>query len=156
MKIRLADENDYKNVDYILNYIHDTHHLKKPIHFKKSTSFITQENYIGILQSENNKIFLLEKENKIIGICNVNIVNIEETALIRKRTILQIGNIGVLPNYQRNGYGKLLVDYIRNYKYKEKIDNIQLIVWNFNEVAINFYKKMGFTNRSVVMELEKR
>ncbi len=155
MRVRLATENDYQSADYILNYIHNIHHLEKPIHFRKTTSFMTEESYIEMLQNENNKVFLLEAENKIIGICNVNIIKIEETHLINKRTILQIGNIGILPDYQRNGYGQILIDYVKNYNYKDKIDNIQLMVWDFNEKAINFYKKLGFTNRSLVMELMK-
>lgn len=155
MRVRLATENDYQSADYILNYIHNIHHLEKPIHFRKTTSFMTEESYIEMLQNENNKMFLLEAENKIIGICNVNIIKIEETHLINKRTILQIGNIGILPDYQRNGYGQILIDYVKNYNYKDKIDNIQLMVWDFNEKAINFYKKLGFTNRSLVMELMK-
>lgn len=155
MRVRLATENDYQSADYILNYIHNIHHLEKPIHFRKTTSFMTEESYIEMLQNENNKVFLLEAENKIIGICSVNIIKIEETHLINKRTILQIGNIGILPDYQRNGYGQILIDYVKNYNYKDKIDNIQLMVWDFNEKAINFYKKLGFTNRSLVMELMK-
>lgn len=155
MRVRLATENDYQSADYVLNYIHNIHHLEKPIHFRKTTSFMTEESYIEMLQNENNKVFLLEAENKIIGICNVNIIKIEETHLINKRTILQIGNIGILPDYQRNGYGQILIDYVKNYNYKDKIDNIQLMVWDFNEKAINFYKKLGFTNRSLVMELMK-
>lgn len=155
MRVRLATENDYQSADYILNYIHNIHHLEKSIHFRKTTSFMTEESYIEMLQNENNKVFLLEAENKIIGICNVNIIKIEETHLINKRTILQIGNIGILPDYQRNGYGQILIDYVKNYNYKDKIDNIQLMVWDFNEKAINFYKKLGFTNRSLVMELMK-
>ena len=153
MKIRLAIENDYKNIDKILNYIHNTHYSKKPNHFKKTTSIISEETYKELIKSENNKIFLLEVENKVVGICNVNIIDLEETNLIEGRTILQIGNIGVLPDYQGYGYGKMLIEFIKKYKFHKKIDTLQLIVWDFNEKAIKFYKKMGFINRTITMEL---
>ncbi|MHA4989147.1 GNAT family N-acetyltransferase [Cetobacterium somerae] len=153
MKIRLAVENDYEDVDKILNYIHNIHHYEKPIHFKRTNSTISKEKYTELLKNENNKVFLLELGNEIIGICNVNIIKIEETLLIRERTILQIGNIGVLPSYQRHGYGKRLIEFIKNYKFDKKIDTVQLIVWDFNEKAIEFYRKMGFVNRTITMEL---
>ena len=51
-----------------------------------------------------------------------------------------IMTIAILSNYRRKGLGKLLIDKLK----KNDNDEISLYVLTINNIAINFYKKMGF------------
>ena len=50
-----------------------------------------------------------------------------------------IGALFVEKNYQSQGIGKSLIDYVKNL-----YDNLSLAVYKENEKALEFYKKMGF------------
>lgn len=56
---------------------------------------------------------------------------------------IHLHHIGVLPNYQNKGYGKLLT--MESLKFaKEKGYQIKLEVHQSNKKAIDIYKKLGF------------
>lgn len=56
---------------------------------------------------------------------------------------MHLHHIGVLPNYQNKGYGKLLT--MESLKFaKEKGYQIKLEVHQSNKKAIDIYKKLGF------------
>ena len=52
--------------------------------------------------------------------------------------------ICILENYQGNGYGKKIMEYIFNNEKIKNIDNIYLTVDKLNIIAINLYKKFKF------------
>ncbi|MFX0133778.1 MAG: GNAT family N-acetyltransferase, partial [Candidatus Hodarchaeota archaeon] len=53
--------------------------------------------------------------------------------------------IGVLENYRRQGIGKLLINHlIDNLKKHIDIKELYLHVQESNNVAFNFYEKLGF------------
>lgn len=59
----------------------------------------------------------------------------------------------VKPNYRKQGIGRELFIDIKD-KLKERgIDKLELMVWSFNEDAIDFYKNEGMQTRSEIMEL---
>ncbi|MBV8802990.1 MAG: ribosomal protein S18-alanine N-acetyltransferase, partial [Gammaproteobacteria bacterium] len=53
-------------------------------------------------------------------------------------------NVGVHPDYQRRGYGQLLMEKILAVAAEEMLNKIYLEVRYSNEGAIALYKKMGF------------
>jgi ribosomal-protein-alanine N-acetyltransferase len=53
-------------------------------------------------------------------------------------------NIGVHPDYQHQGYGKLLMNKVIEVAHKELLNSIYLEVRCSNKNAIALYEKMGF------------
>jgi len=63
-------------------------------------------------------------------------------------------DVCVHPNYQTNGIGRAVMDYlIEKIKDREYI-SIGLFVWEGNKTASEFYRKLGF-EKSPAMELKK-
>lgn len=54
---------------------------------------------------------------------------------------LQLRGMAILKNHQKNGFGEKLLNYCENYAIKNKIE---LIWFNAREIAIPFYKNLGY------------
>tara|TARA_B110000914_G_scaffold162485_1_gene143023 strand:- start:1119 stop:1577 length:459 start_codon:yes stop_codon:yes gene_type:complete len=53
-------------------------------------------------------------------------------------------NIGIQPNYKRQGYGEVLLNYLLVQLKKANVRALILEVGVENHIAINFYQKLGF------------
>lgn len=106
--------------------------------------------YTNIIDFESEKEFLISvkkekmfavrllENDELLGNVGFNSVDL----LNRMATMgIMLGN----PNYQRKGYGieavKLILDYGFSFL---NLRNISLSVFEYNEVAYNLYKKIGF------------
>lgn len=82
---------------------------------------------------------VIEENNEIIGFCGWWIT-FEQA---------QVVNVGVRTNYQRKGYGKMLMDKMVTEAIKAGCENLTLEVRKSNEKAIALYEKYGFINVAV-------
>jgi len=64
-----------------------------------------------------------------------------------KKNILQIHGLGVLPEYQRRGYGQSLLLEVLNRAYNIGYRISELVVRSTNQAAISMYMKYGFQER---------
>jgi ribosomal-protein-alanine N-acetyltransferase len=82
-------------------------------------------NYVG---------WVIEEERKIIGF-SIILVQSEQVEII---------NIALLPEFQKKGGGRQLLNEILNYCRECEIPKINLEVRKSNRSAITFYRKFGF------------
>ena len=72
-----------------------------------------------------------------------------ECVVINKSSqVLELKNIATYPNYQRKGYGKMLIDFIVE-KYSKQYSILQVGTGDV-PLIISFYEKCGFTRSYVV------
>ena len=71
---------------------------------------------------------------------------------MKNRKILHIENICVDENHKKKGIGKKLYKQIVQLSKEKNIDNIELMVWGFNENAIKFYKNLGMNIKNLKFE----
>ena len=64
--------------------------------------------------------------------------------------VIEIKNIATKPNYQRKGYGKMLIDFIAE-KYSGEYSVLQVGTGD-SPMTIPFYEKCGFTRTFVVKD----
>ncbi len=55
---------------------------------------------------------------------------------------------------REKGYGKQIMDFLINYAKKEKIKRINIDVHFKNNEALDFFKKIGFTERTIELSLD--
>ncbi|WP_317896674.1 GNAT family N-acetyltransferase [Aurantibacillus circumpalustris] len=80
--------------------------------------------------------FVLEKENEIIGIA----LYYYKYSTWKGRCLF-LEDIIVTEEERKNGYGKLLFNEVAKIAQKEKVKRMEWQVLDWNEAAINFYKK---------------
>ncbi len=91
-----------------------------------------QENMIDRYLNRGT-LYVLEEENRIKGECLVT---------DEGNGVLEIKNIAVFPEYQRQGYGKALVDFIV-WTYRPHYSILQVGTGD-SPLTVPFYEKCGF------------
>lgn len=112
LEIKRAKLKNYQETDKILIEIHNYHYEKFPSHFKKINSFLSFEKFQAILNEENIEIIIGEEDNKVVGICLIKIIEIEETELIHSRKSILIENLGVIEEYRNREVAIKLLDEV--------------------------------------------
>jgi len=86
------------------------------------------------IANSNTLSFGLVVEQKLIGYA-LALVALESADLL---------NIGIHPNYKRQGYGESLLIHLLAQLKEAAVNALILEVRNENHIAINFYQKQGF------------
>lgn len=104
------------------------------------------------LSNSNNIYLVAELENEIVSICFSNIKEISNNKIMKDRKFLHIENICIDKKHQKKGIGKKLYNQIIQLAKEKNIKNIELMVWEFNENAIKFYKNLGMSIKNLKFE----
>lgn len=95
------------------------------------------------LYLQDSTMFVL-KSNDVIGeICVLDVGN----------GLLEIKNLAIYPQYQRKGYGKMLIEFVCN-KYKNDFNFIQVGTGD-STLTIPFYEKCGFEKSHILKNFFK-
>jgi len=99
----------------------------------------TQLQFTTSIENSNNLCYSLSLKGKTIGYL-IAMLSIDSA---------DIHNIGIDPDFQRQGHGTALLNYLIKELRKRDIHEILLEVRVGNKSAIQFYKKQGFKEISV-------
>lgn len=149
--IRKAKLNDFQGVHKLIMQVHKLHVCKRNDIYK-DVDPMNFEEFKTELSNNNNIYLIAEFENKIVGICFSQMKEILNNKIMKNRKILHIEDICVDEGYQKKGIGKKLYNQIVQLAKENNIDNIELMVWGFNENAIKFYKNLGMNIKNLKFE----
>ena len=149
--IRKAKIGDFQGIHKLIMQVHKLH-VNERNDIYKDVDPMNFEEFRTELSNNNNIYLLAELENEIIGICFSQIKEILNNKIMKNRKILHIENICVDENYQKKGIGKKLYNQIVELAKEKNIDNIELMVWGFNENAIKFYENLGMNIKNLRFE----
>ena len=151
IKIRNAITNDYGSVIKIISQVQDMHVEWRPDIYKYNDNLITKEEFEKIV--ENNTFFVAENENKkIVGVLEIIFRHIESPADVT-RDVIFIDTMAVDEKYRGLGVGHKMFEFLKAMKIEKNMDGIELQVNARNVAAYEMYKKYGFTEKSINMEL---
>ena len=108
----------------------------------KDDNMIVNKDYLeNFVDDENAYGFIAKEENKIVGFAYAY-------TLLRPdgKTMFYLHSIGMLPNYQNNGYGSKLLEFIKNYSMKLGCSEMFVITDKGNQRACHVYEKLGGKN----------
>lgn len=108
----------------------------------KDDNMIVNKDYLeNFVDDENAYGFITKEENKIVGFAYAY-------TLLRPdgKTMFYLHSIGMLPNYQNNGYGSKLLEFIKNYSMKLGCSEMFVITDKGNQRACHVYEKLGGKN----------
>lgn len=95
----------------------------------------------NFLNDKNAYGFIAKEDDKVIGFAYAY-------TLLRPdgRTMFYLHSIGMLPNYQNNGYGSQLLSFIKEYSQKIGCSEMFVITDKGNPRACHVYEKLGGKN----------
>ena len=151
IRIRNATTNDYESVIKIISQVQDMHVEWRPDIYKYNDNLITKEEFEKLV--ENNTFFVAENENKkIVGVLEIIFRHIESPAHVT-RDVIFIDTMAVDEKYRGLGVGHKMFEFLKMMKIEKNMDGIELQVNARNVAAYEMYKKYGFTEKSINMEL---
>jgi ribosomal protein S18 acetylase RimI-like enzyme len=140
MEIKKATKKDFKEIAKIL--VDES--SKKP--YNEKYTFKTAFKEIEGLSK--NELFLARNKKEVMGFIASSINKDDKS----KAYVVELW---LRPIYQRNGFGKLLVEFIED-KYKKKgIKTIRILVKR-NAKAFGFYKKLKYAEYKELVFIEKK
>ena len=152
--IRKATKQDIDGINKLLYQIDKLHADIRPDIFAPSGKKYTDEELADIIEEGKDPIYVYEENGEIKGhlFCIIKIREPNEGRKGEKE--FYIDDICVDENARGQGIGKALFDFAKALAASEACDAITLNVWNGNDDAEAFYKKMGMSVRKTKLELK--
>jgi len=147
--LRQATEQDYATYCNLLNEINDQHCVALPGIFQKPSGVIfEQEYFISLLANADLAIFLVETEGRPAGFVHVLVREAPTYPLLVPRRFAIIDTLVVSASFRRGGAGKALMRKAEEWAASRGAVAVELNVYEFNQSAQGFYRRMGYTTLS--------
>ena len=151
--IRLAKIQDLEQVNIIRKEVNDLHIKGRPDVFKPGFTAEIKEYVKCYINSDDKFLLVCEDNNLICSYAMVNFVLKPETPYRYELKYLEIQEIGTLQSAQGKGYGIEIIKAVKDIAQKHDIHRIELNMWTFNEEALKFYEKTGFSTYRRYLEM---
>ena len=149
--IRKAEKKDIPGLINLLYQVDAVHNGIRTDLFKGNTAKYNEQEHEEILKEDSKPIFVYD-DGKILGhaFCQMN--EVKNHRLLQDAKTLYIDDICVDELSRGRHIGKALYEYVRDYAKSIGCHNITLNVWEGNDSAYNFYKRMGMHIQKTGME----
>lgn len=96
---------------------------------------------------------IAEADGKPVGYLNGGLDNFGYRKTGAQKVAV-IENVGVIPEFQNQGIGKLLVENFFAWTKKQGAFQVQVVCFAKNSQALDWYKQLGFEQSDIVMQKE--
>ena len=150
--IRLATTNDIPRLLELLHQVNMVHYERRPDIFRPHTTKYNAEQLQDLLTQPDKAIFVYEDEG-VQGYAFVQLEDVHNDILLQDMRTLYIDDICVDEQARGKHVGKQLFEHVRAYAEKLGCGAITLNVWEGNDAAMAFYRKLGMSVRKTCMEM---
>jgi ribosomal protein S18 acetylase RimI-like enzyme len=151
--IRKANKEDIRGMIALLYQVDAVHHGIRPDLFKSNTPKYNEQELETILNDSSKPIFVYEAENRILGHAFCQITEVKDHRLLRDIKTLYIDDICIDETVRGKHIGTALFEYVRDYAKSIGCYNVTINVWEGNDSALSFYRKMGMQVQKTGMEV---
>lgn len=96
-----------------------------------------------------------EKFNILVLLADENIVGYLAYNIKEKHTKkMDVDQLIIKKEFRYHGYGKMLMDKVREIGKENKCDRVELDCWMFNSNAIAMYEHIGFDRQRILYEMK--
>ena len=132
--VREATEQDYEGLSAILAEVDAMHSEALPhIFVTPEEPARSKEYFSDTITDENTALFIAEKDGQVSGLISIHIRESVSIPIMVKRRYAYIDNIAVAKEFRGSTIGK------------EGVSELELNVWDFNQEAITFFQRLGYT-----------
>lgn len=121
------------------------HFSARPDFFPVKSDDDLRNNLIEMINNKDEYIIVYEDNDIIKGFLAYQIRD-------KRYKSIWIDELYVSDNSRKLGIGKLLMNEVTKISIQEKCNSIELNCWCFNENAIKFYEKLGYTRQRIIFE----
>ncbi|MEW6357285.1 MAG: GNAT family N-acetyltransferase [Planctomycetota bacterium] len=147
--IRKATEKDYAAVCALFAEGDGMHREALPHVFRDpGAPARTKEFFTETIKNSDAVLFVAEQDGKLIGMIHAVLRSAPAIPLFVPRRYAVIDNVVVEESHRRSGIGAALMEHVHRWAFEKGVTQVELNVWEFNEGAIAFYEKLGYTTAS--------
>ncbi len=144
--------DDYEGFAKVEKEVSELHARSVPWKFQHTDWNSMSKEYFEELISQRDTISLIAKEkNEIVGFTIAYPVESENIPILKPKKWMFLMSFWVKESHKRKWIGSKLLENLEAESKNAWYDSIGLSVWNFNEEAIDFYKKRWFEPFSIKM-----
>ena len=132
--------------------VHELHVGQRPDVFKPTDLRGLEDWFLQTLKAASAKIWIAELGNLPVGYALVTPQRRTENVFCYERRWHEVDQVGVHPNYRRQGVARSLLRYVVESARADGVSDLELNTWTFNEVARNSFERLGFVSRNVRLE----
>ena len=134
-----------------MDQVQQLHVEWRPDVYKPASPLITMDMFEAILKDGN--WYVAEADGVVVGVLELMKRHVESPAQVTK-DVLFISTMAVDEKYRGKGIGHLFFEKVKQLKQEKGYDTIELQVNAKNRLAYEMYRKYGFTEKSINMELK--
>ena len=154
MLIRRAEEKDIPKVIELLNQVLELHAVIRPDIFISGTTKYTEAELIAIFKDNAKPVYVaVDEEDMVRGyvLCVIR-KPVASNNMVPHRNIF-IDDLCVDNEVRGQKVGQRLFEFVKEEAKKMNCYEVILNVWEGNDNAVNFYRKMGMKTRATLMEI---
>lgn len=152
MNIRPAKKSDTDALISLLGEVLSIHHKIRDDIFKPNGTKYCKDELSDILENEKTPVFVAEIDTRVVGYCFTAVNELEESSITLARKELYIDDLCIAQDMRGKGIGQALYQYAEQYAREIGCHSVTLNVWEGNDDAVSFYKKMELHPRKTLME----
>ena len=135
-----------------MDQVQQLHVEWRPDVYKPASPLITMDMFEAILKDGN--WYVAEADGVVVGILELMKRHVKSPAQVTK-DVLFISTMAIDEKYRGKGIGHLFFEKVKQLKQEKGYDTIELQVNAKNRLAYEMYRKYGFTEKSINMELKE-
>lgn len=153
IKIRKATEKDYPAVNTLYYETYNSYHKNIPDSYKKTPKkALPKGTFLNMIEHKESFVIVAKKNEVVVGMLYATIEKNEGDEWSHSYHRVSIEEISVLPAFISQGIGTMLLQETENWTKKKKINDLIVLVYAFNKIAISFYEKNSYNPYSIQMK----
>jgi GNAT superfamily N-acetyltransferase len=149
--IRRARPGDELALAGLNGFVQELHAAARPDIYRRPRAEEVAAWFAALLRKPSTAVWIAEADDKPIGYIVGMIHEQSENTFCFARRWCEIDQIGVHPQWQKQGVGKALFDVVLESAARHGISEIELNTWWFNESAQAAFQQWGFSPKTIRM-----
>ncbi len=155
-QIRPAIKKDIPAIQSLYLQEEEYHRERYPQYFREMAEVIAEKELEKEITEPDSLYLVTLKEKKVIGFIYLKKTLFSKDPPFKPVEYISIEDCVVEEQYRRQGVATSLIKAADSWAKQMGIKRMQLQVWANNEAAIRLYRKIGFKDMIIRMELEVR
>jgi ribosomal protein S18 acetylase RimI-like enzyme len=150
--VRYATEADLSRVARIAMFVQRLHAERHPDLFVSPDHDAIHAFFREQVGRDGSHILVAEEDaGEVVGYAYVVLSERSDGAFLRSRRTLSFEHLAIAEDSLRRGYGTALIGAVHSLAAELGADDVELVVWSFNEHAVAAYEAAGYVTAAQTM-----
>jgi len=153
-EVRRAVMDDVEKIMPLLSSVAQLHaDGRKDVFRSPITTHYSESEIKSFVENGELNIFVSTNEaNELTGVLLCRLFISTNHNILQDSRTLWIEDTCVRESHRKEGYGKMLLDFAKNFAKENNCSRVELNVWSFNKSAHDFYVSQGMMKQRHTME----